>query len=62
MRKKARKVGEVRPGRIPIYDRKGNLRGNVGKQATSATVARFVGEYGAKLTKKDGRNSWSFPK
>lgn len=62
MKKKARKVGEVRPGRIPIYDRQGNQRGHVGPKATSATVARFTGEFGAKLGKVKGRDSWSFPK
>lgn len=62
MRKKVRKPGTVKAGRIPIYDQQGNQRGHVGPKATSATVARFTGAFGAKLSKKDGRDSWSYPK
>lgn len=55
---KQRKVGEVRPGRIPILDRAGNVRGNVGPHATQATTARFLGHHNAKLTTKGGRKVW----
>jgi hypothetical protein len=63
-KKKERKPGTVPPGKFPVYDRAGNLRGHVGKKATSVTAARFTGQAGAKLTKgKNGeRTSWSFPK
>lgn len=59
---KERKVGVVREGRIPIYDHEGNQRGHVGPNATSATVARFIGRHGAELKKKDGRDAWVGPK
>jgi hypothetical protein len=62
-KKKQRKVGDVPPGKIGVYDRAGNLRGHVGNKATSVTAARFTGQAGAKLTKDKGeRDSWSFPK
>lgn len=51
-------TGEVAPHRIPIYDHKGNMRGHVGRTATGATVARFLGRHGAKLGEKDGRDAW----
>lgn len=50
--------GEVAPHRIPIYDHKGNMRGHVGRTATGATVARFLGRHGAELSEKDGRQAW----
>src|SRR5208282_5742119 len=61
------KKPEDQPGvlpkhRIPIFDHKGNMRGHVGHKATSLTVARFIGQYGAKLGKKDGRDAWIGPK
>lgn|ERR1700726_57077 len=59
---KERKPGEVREGRIPIYDHKGNMRGHVGPHATGVTVARFVQQHGAKLGEKDGRQAWIGPK
>lgn len=57
------KAPEHKPGtppmhRIPIYDHRGNMRGHVGKTATAATVARFLGRHGAQLTKHDGRDAW----
>jgi hypothetical protein len=61
-KKKIRKVGEVPPGKIPVFDPQGRLRGHVGPKATAASVARFHGYGGSQLTKKDGRDSWSFPK
>lgn len=50
--------GEVAPHRIPIFDHKGNVRGHVGRTATAATVARFLGQHGAQLGEKDGRQAW----
>jgi hypothetical protein len=58
---KIRKPGTVRSGRIPIYDDKGQMRGNVGPHATGITVARFLGKPGATLDKKDGRLAWIGP-
>jgi hypothetical protein len=58
---KQRKPGTVPPGKIGVYDGDGNLRGHVGKQATSVTAARFTGKHGAKLGKKDGRLAWLTP-
>jgi hypothetical protein len=62
MSKKKRKPGEVPEGRIGVFDRNGHLRGHVGPKATSVTAARFTEQHGARLTKKDGRDSWTFPK
>ena len=45
----------------PIYDHKGRLRGRVGNLASSITVARFTGQHGSKLGKKDGRTAWISP-
>lgn len=58
---KDRKPGEVREGRIPIYDHKGHMRGHVGPKATSVTVSRFTNMHGSKLTKRDGRDAWVSP-
>jgi len=52
------KVGEVRPGRIPIIAKDGSTRGVVGPRATQATVARFLGHSNARLTTFKGRQSW----
>lgn len=59
----ATKQPQPKPGmpplnRIPIFDHKGNMRGHVGKTATQATVARFLGRHGAKLGKQEGRAAW----
>lgn len=51
-------IGDVAPHRIPILDHEGNVRGHVGRTATGATVARFLGRHGAKLGEKDGRPAW----
>jgi len=59
---KGRKPGTVPPGRIGVYDRQDNLRGHLTPAATSVSAARFTGEHGAKLTKKDGRTTWTYPK
>ena len=59
---KEREPGTVRESRIPIYDHKGQMRGHVGPNATSVTVARFINLQGAKLGKKDGRQAWLGPK
>ena len=56
------KPGSPPEGRIPIFDHKGNMRGHVGRTATSATVARFIGQHGAKLGKKNGKPAWLGPK
>jgi hypothetical protein len=65
MSKQKRKPGTVPPGKVGVYDRVGNLRGHVGKKATSVTASRFTNQPGAVLTKgksKGERDSWSFPK
>jgi hypothetical protein len=56
-----RPVGTVSPDRIPIYDRKGNICGNVGPKATAATVSRFHNQPDAVLGTKDGRRAWVLP-
>jgi hypothetical protein len=61
MSKKQRKVGEVPPGRIGVYDASGNLRGHVGPRATSVTATRFTEQHGAVLGKKNGRKAWLTP-
>jgi hypothetical protein len=58
---KIRKPGTVREGRIPIYDHRGVMKGNVGPHATSVTVSRFLGRSGATLGRKDGRRAWIGP-
>lgn len=55
---KQRKPGTVPEGRIGVYDRNGNVRGHVGRTATQATVARFIGHPNAKLGKVAGRAAW----
>ena len=59
---KKRKPGQVPPGRIPVLDHAGNVRGHVGPRATAATAARFTKRTGAVLRKVKGRDSWTFPK
>lgn len=56
------KPGDPPLNRLPIYDHEGNMRGHVGKTATQATVARFIGRHGATLGKKGGRAAWLGPK
>jgi hypothetical protein len=58
---KERKPGTVREGRIPIFDDKGHMKGNVGPHATDVTVSRFLGRSGATLEKKNGRLAWIGP-
>jgi len=55
------KPGILHDHHVPIYDHKGRMRGHVGPLATSVTVARFTGQHGAKLGKKDGRTAWISP-
>lgn len=55
------KPGELPENRIPVYDHQGRRRGHVGYLASAATVARFTGQHGAKLGKKDGRTAWISP-
>ena len=52
------KVGEVAAGRIPIIDKTGAVRGNVGPRATQACVSRILGHPNARLGKYKGRTSW----
>jgi len=59
---KKRKPGTVPPDRIPVLDQRGNVAGHVGPRATAATAARFTKRTGAKLMKRNGRDSWCFPK
>jgi hypothetical protein len=61
-RKKAEDApGTLHPHHIPIFDHKGRMRGHVGPKATAATVARFTGQHGSKLGKKDGKPAWISP-
>lgn len=53
-----RKPGTVPPNRIAVIDRHGNIRGHVGRTATTATVSRFLGHPRAKLSKVDGKTVW----
>jgi hypothetical protein len=66
MSKQKRKPGDpAPPGKFPVYDQLGRLRGHVGKRASAVTAGRIVGgKPGAKLGKRQGddRDSWSFPK
>ena len=59
---KDRKPGEVREGKIEIFDHKGRPRGHVGPKATAVTVSRFIGLHGAKLGTKNGKPAWLGPK
>jgi hypothetical protein len=61
MSERKRKPGTVPPGRIGVYDASGNLRGHVGRKATSVTAARFTERHSAVLGKKDGRAAWLTP-
>jgi hypothetical protein len=55
--------GAVQHGRLAIIDGKGRHRGTVGPRATSATVARFIGQHGAKLGRgPNGKHAWIGPK
>jgi len=47
--------------KIGVYDSAGRMRGMVGKSATSSTAARFHGELGSTLGKKNGRTAWIAP-
>lgn len=59
MSDKQRKPTGLPPvNRIGVYDVRGNLRGHVGRTATSATCARFLGNHSAKLTRMNGRPAW----
>jgi len=55
---KKRQIGTVKPGRIPVLDLDKNVRGSVGRTATQATVAKFLGHHNAKLGEHDGRLCW----
>ena len=55
---KTQKPGTVAPNRIPIVSKSGDVVGNVGPRATTATVARFLGHHNARLTQHRGRTSW----
>ena len=48
-----KKPGTLPDHQIAIYDNQGRMRGRVHAGATSATVARFTGQHGAKLGKVD---------
>jgi hypothetical protein len=52
--------GTIPANKVGVYDAKRRLRAQVGRLATSATVARFVG-HGAKLGKVAGRDAWIGP-
>lgn len=57
----AKTPGTLPDHQIAIYDHRGRMRGRVHAGATSATVARFTGQHGAKLGKVDGRDAWISP-
>jgi hypothetical protein len=52
------KIGETPAHRIPIVSKSGDVVGNVGPKATTATVARFLGHHNARLGVHGGRKSW----
>jgi len=48
----------IPPHRIPVISKSGDVLGNVGPKATSATAARFIGHQGARLAMFGGRQCW----
>lgn len=60
-KKPEEKPGTLHPHHIPIFDHKGRHRGHVGPKATAATVSRFTGQHGSKLSTKDGKPAWISP-
>jgi hypothetical protein len=58
----SREPGTVPPGRLGVYDGKGNYRGHVGHRAGAATAARFINRADVKLGTKDGRQAWVCPR
>jgi hypothetical protein len=51
--------GTLPAGRIAVLDHMGNMRGHVGKLATSLTASRFLGGKPAYLDKTDeGKPCW----
>jgi hypothetical protein len=52
------KPGTVPANKIPVLDRKGRLRGQVGHLATAITARRFLNGRNATLQKKNGRDVW----
>jgi hypothetical protein len=53
------KPGTLPLSRIAVLDHKGNMRGHVGKLATSLTASRFLGGKPAYLDKDDkGKPCW----
>ena len=56
-----KKPGTLPDHQIAIYDHQGRMRGRVHAGATSATVARFTGQHGAKLGKKDDTHGLDKP-
>jgi len=60
-KKPSAKPGAPGENKIPVYDSQLRRRGHVGPLASSATVARFTGQHGAKLGKVDGRTAWLSP-
>ncbi len=53
--------GRIAEGRIGVFDHNGDLRGQVTRGATSATVARLTGRHGAELKQRDGKYEWHMP-
>jgi hypothetical protein len=60
-KKPSDKPGTLDEHHIPIYDHKDRMRGHVGPLATEVTVARFTGQHGSKLGKRDGKPAWISP-
>jgi hypothetical protein len=60
-KKPEEKPGTLNEHHIPIYDHKDRMRGHVGPKATEVTVARFTGQHGSKLGKRDGKPAWISP-
>jgi hypothetical protein len=55
------KPGEVREGRIPVFDSRNRMRGHVGPSATQCTALRMTGGDGGsrlKLNNRRGRLAW----
>jgi hypothetical protein len=55
---KDRKPGSVPPGRVGVYDARGNYRGHVGEVGGSAATAARLGVPDAVLTVHKGKRAW----
>ncbi len=55
---KQSKPGVLADNKVGVYDRKGRLRGQVGRLATQVTASRFLNGRPASLQKVNGRGAW----